>query len=284
MDKKYRKMIEQILLDNESFTGEEMKEVYKVQKKSLDSIEVLLGSLFIKYGIDGLLKMSASQKANSGFKEHLKTMGKELGTAEVEKVTSILSEVYSESYYKNGFLLNTKFNILKKEFIDAAVNTKYKEKMFSDRIWTNKADMIDVLHGSITDAMQGKTTIDKVAREIKNTFATQAYESKRLVDTEMARTQTQASHDIGIDSGVTQVMWSATLDNLTADEDADLDGKVWDINEDHPEPPLHPNCRCCLINIPYKGWTPTQRKDNETKDIIPYNDYRNWKSDKGDDE
>ena len=56
-----------------------------------------------------------------------------------------------------------------------------------------------------------------------------------------------------------QVLWSATLDMLTCPECADLDGKVWGINEDRPEPPLHQNCRCCLISIPYAGWKPTQR-------------------------
>ena len=126
--------------------------------------------------------------------------------------------------------------------------------------------------------MNGKTTIDKVARELKTTYNTSAYESRRLVNTEMARVQTQASYDIAIDAGVEEVMWSATLDNLTATKDADLDGIVWGIKENHPMPPLHPNCRCVLINVPYKGWQPTQRKNNISKEAIDYVDYNSWKS------
>ena len=73
-----------------------------------------------------------------------------------------------------------------------------------------------------------------------------------------------------------QVMWSATLDMLTCPECGGLDGKVWDIKEDHPEPPLHLKCRCCLTNVPYKGWKPTQRRDNKSGEIIPYQTYKKW--------
>jgi hypothetical protein len=71
------------------------------------------------------------------------------------------------------------------------------------------------------------------------------------------------------------------LDMKTAPEDAELDGKIWGINEDHPEPPLHPDCRCELINVPYAGWNPSARKDNETGKIIAYTNYADWAKDKG---
>lgn len=288
LNKDYQKAVEQIKIDGEEYSNEQMKPIYTEQKKELDRLYAIVGVLFIRYAIDGLLKMNASQKAGTGIKDILKTMGKKLGDAEVEKVTDILSTVYQDTYYKNlytlesGMTINIKLPILKKEFVDAAVNAKYKSELFSDRIWSNKAGMIDKLQAGLTDAMQGKTTIDKVARDIKNTFNTTAYESSRLVSTENARIQTQASYDIGISAGVDQVMWSATLDLLTAPEDAELDGKVWGINEDHPEPPLHPNCRCCLINVPpIENWTPTNRKDNISKEIISYKNYAEWSKARG---
>jgi len=286
MNKVYRKSIEDIKTQEEDYADEEMKPIYAEQKKALDSTHALVGSLFIAYAVGGLLKMNATEKANSGIKEHLKTMGKDLGDSEVKKVTDILEKAYKDTYYRNAFVMDEgikidlKFNILKKEFINAAVNQKYKGEFFSDRIWTEKADMIDKLQASLIKTMNGETTIDKVARDIKNTFNTTAYESQRLVNTENARVQTQASYDIGINTGVTQVLWSATLDGKTCPEDAELDGKVFPIDE-APDCPTHPNCRCCLINVPYDGWTATQRKDNETKDLINNTTYNNWLKDKG---
>lgn len=283
----YKKKIEQIKIDSEDYSDEEMLPVYKEQKKELDALHAIVGAMFIKYAIDGLLKMDASQKASMGFEKTLKTMGKNLGNIEVEKVTFILNSVYKNTYYKNAFTMesgmkvNLKFNILKPEFVNAAVNAKYKGEFFSDRIWKNKAGMIDKLQSSLIDAMQGKTTIDKVARDIKNTFNVTAYESQRLVNTETARVATKASYDIGIATGIERVMWEATLDGKTCAEDAELDGKIWGINEDHPELPNHPNCRCNLVNIPYAGWSPTARKDNVTKEVIDYVNYADWAKSKG---
>ena len=288
MDKKYRKLIEQAKLDAEAFADEEMKPLYKEQKKSLTALESMIGALFIKYAVDGLLKMNTQQRTDTGIKETLKNVGKTLGGAEVKTVTDILGKAYADTYYKNAFIMDSgikidlKFDILKKEYIDAAVKAKYKGEFFSDRIWKNKADMIDQLQASLNDAMVGKTTIDKIARDIKNTYNVTAYESQRLVRTENARVQSQAIDDIGRSAGVAQQMSSATLDMLTNPVDASFDGNLYDIDDDSkPDIPQHPNCRCCYINVPYEGWAPTSRKDNETKEIIDYKSYDTWLKGKG---
>ena len=283
MDKEYRKQIEQIKIDAEKYTNNQMKPVYTGQKVALDKLHTLIGKLYINYATDGLLKMSSTQKANVDIKTLLKKMAVKLNDTEVKKVTSIISSIYEDTYYKSvyimgeGMKLKPKFNILKKEFIDSATNTKFKGEMFSDRIWTNKIDMMDKLQSGLVDCMNGKTTIDKIAKNIKDIFNVSAYESQRLVHTENARVQTQASHDIGVSMGVEKVMWSSTLDMKTAEEDGELDGKIWGINEDHPEPPLHPNCRCCLIDVPYSDWKPTLRRDNLTGEDIDYTNYVDWK-------
>ena len=288
MNKEYRKLIEAIKVDGENYSDEEMKTIYKEQKSELDKLHAMLGTIFIKYGIDGFLKMNASQKAEVGIKSMLTVMGKKLGDSEVTKVADILANVFKDTYYKNAFVqesgidIKLKFNILKKEYVNSAVNAKYKGEFFSERIWAQKADMIDKLQDSLIETMNGETTIDKVARDIKNTFNTTAYESQRLVNTENARVQTQASNDIGHDTGVDQQMYSATLERNTCEECGALDGKVFDIDDDSkPEIPVHPLCRCCWINVPYKGWQATQRKDNGTGELIPNQTYTDWAKEKG---
>nr|WP_065240765.1 minor capsid protein [Halomonas elongata] len=46
--------------------------------------------------------------------------------------------------------------------------------------------------------------------------------------------------------GVTEVVWVATLEGRTCRRCAPLDGQRWGIDDPHPEPPLHPRCRCSL--------------------------------------
>ena len=288
----YQKQIEQVKIDGEKYVTKGMRDVYAEQKKALDSTHSFIGDLYIKHAVDGKLKMTSQQKANSGVKEHLQTIGKSLGDVEVKKVSSILGQTYSDTYYKSAFIQDSgikkdlTFDLVGKKVIDDAVNTKFKGKLFSDRIWANKANLIDDLNSSFNDAMDGKSTIDKIAKDVSHAFNTTAYDSSLLAQNENARVKSQASDDMASSSGATQQMYSATLDDKTSDECAALDGQVWDIDDpDKVVPPdNHPLCRCCLITMPFPGWTAVERKDNETKDIIDYKDYSQWKSDKGIDE
>lgn len=289
VDPQYKKMIEQIRLDSEKYADEQMKDVYSDQKDKLKELHSFIGMMYIKYSVNGLLKLNKAQKTSimALVNSELKVIGKNLGQKEVDKVKSILNKTYKDTYYKNAYVLDkgmsvdVKFNILKQEFVKSAVNTKLKGELFSDRIWHNKANMIDKLKKSIVEAYKGNITIDKIAKDIQHTFNVSAYESNRLVATETARVAVKAQEQIGIDSGCKEVMWSATLDSRTAPYDASFDGRVWSIIENHPEPPLHPRCRCVLINVPFAGWKPTKRKDNETKEIIDYKTYDEWLKDKG---
>ena len=260
MNEEYRKKIEQIKVDGEEYADSAMKGVYLEQKAALDELHNFIGKVYIDHAKDGVLVLSTTrqQQLTASMKAKLKTMGLELGNSEVEKVTALLGEIFSATYYKNAFVLesgmkaNLKFNILKPEFVDSAVMTEFKGEMFSDRIWANKAGMIDHLQSSIIRAMKGDVHLDKVARDIRDRLNVTAYESQRLVATETARIQSQASVDIAKSTGVVKHMWSATLDMKTNPEDASYDGKVYDIGDpDEPENPLHPNCRCCWINVPY---------------------------------
>lgn len=287
----YRKMIEQIRIDAENFASSSMKDVYSLNKKTLDQLHIQIAKIYIKYAKDGYLNLTQQDKKQitSEVTNKLKNIGTSLGKAEVNTVSDILKSVFKTTYYKNAFVLengmtsNIKFNILQQDFIDSAVNAKFKGSTFSDRIWHNKVAMIDKLKKSIVEAYKGNTTIDKIAKDIQHTFNVSAYESNRLVATETARVSVKAQEQIGLDSGCKEVMWSATLDSRTASHDASLDGKVWGINENHPEPVIdtHPRCRCVLINVPFVGWKPSKRKDNETKEIIDYKAYDKWVEEKG---
>ena len=289
INKQYRELIEKIKTDSEKYTDAQMKEIYKEQNASLKTLEALLGAMFIKYGVDGLLKMTSKQKGSMGLKQILKSIGKTLGTSEVSKVADIMSNVFKDTYYKSAFTMemgmpiNLKFDIINKEFVDKAVNRKYNDKIFSDNIWKNKSKLVDKLQIGLEDAMKGKTTIDKVARDIRKTFNTTAYESSRLAQNEAGMMAIDAQDAIARSAGVEEVMWSATLDDRTIDYDASLDGIVWGIDEKHPIPiyDTHILCRCELISVPYKGWKPANRKDNISKEVIAYTNYADWAKAKG---
>jgi len=291
VDPVYQKKIEDLKVEGESFADAAMKDVYLEQKVALDELHAMIGKIYIDHSKEGFLNISATQKATitTDVKAKLKAMGVHLGQSEIEQVTAILGSVFKLTYYKTAFTMesgmkaNLKFNILKKEFVDAAVNHEFKGELFSDRIWANKAGMIDQLQSTIVGAMKGDITIDRLGRDIRDRFNVTAYESQRLVRTENARIQSQAGDDIARSTGVDQQMYSATLDGKTSPECAVLDGKIYGVDDsDKVVPPEnHPMCRCCLINVPYAGWSPSARKDNESGKIIDYKNYEDWANSKG---
>lgn len=285
----YKKMIEQIKIDADDYADEQMQTVYKNQKDNLDEIHKYLGLLFITYAADGLLKVTPYQKNNilSDLNSKLTDMAKDMGNTEINQVTDILKKNYSDTYYKNAYVMDRglnidlKFNMLNKKHIDIAVNNPVDGELFSNRIWSNKTDVADKVKQGIVNAMNGNTTIDKLGKDIQRTFNVGAYESYRLVNTENARVQSQAIDDIGRNAGCTKQMYCATLEANTCSECSELDGRYYDIDDNSkPDIPQHPNCRCLYINVPFDDWKPTVRKDNENKDIIDYEDYNKWLKDK----
>lgn len=291
LDPQYQKMIEQIKLDAEIYADEQMKSVYKNQKVNLDELHQYLGMLYIKNAENGLLNVTPQQKKVllADIDKQLKDMGKNLGQQEINQVTNILADTYPMTYYHNAYAIDggikdtLKFDILRPEYINAAVNNPVDGKLFSDRIWSNKANLVANVRNGITDAMNGNVHLDKLARNIQQQFNVAAYESQRLVRTENARVQSQAIDDLGRNVGVTKQMYTATLDGKTSSECAALDGTIYDIDDpDKVVPPEnHPQCRCILQNIPSDDWKPQLRRNNETGENVPYMTYEEWAKDKG---
>ncbi len=291
MSKQLEQEILKIREDMEELANKNMKPLLESYKNLLDDIRVEIAKLYMQYGKLEEMSKQDRYKGLKRLEKILLNIAQELGLMDVKKTSTILKKAYKESYYRTHFTIQRgveaeiSLAILSANFIKEVIENPVDGKLFSDRIWDNKQKLVNRVIRDVEKAMIQGTSIDKLAREIKKDFGSSAYESKRLIYTEVARCQSQAQSQIYKESGiVNKIMWSATLDRLTNPEDAKLDGKMWDIDEDHPSPPLHPNCRCCLIPV-VPGWNPTKRRENikdnsGKKPIIDYTDYNSWKQSK----
>lgn len=82
---------------------------------------------------------------------------------------------------------------------------------------------------------------------------------------------------------IQQVQWRSTLDGRTSDICRARDGMVWDVDEDHPVPPAHPNCRSVIVpvvaslaDLGLSGeWSPSTRAsmNGQVPDDLTYNDW-----------
>lgn len=289
MSKNIEKDILNLFEELEKQCDKDMKSLLKAYKKQLNLVRNEIYAIWGKYTVNGELLISNSLRLSimRDMEKRLVKMATELGNIDKNITTEILSTMVSDSYYKTAFAIDkvcdfsTSFSLLTKELIESMVFREYKGEMFSDRIWKNKKLLINRLKDVINNGIiQGKNS-DIIAKTITKEFGVSAYESKRLIRTEMARVTAEAQDQIYKNSNVVnKVMWVSTLDNKTSEICQELDGKLFDKDDDSkPSCPAHPFCRSRYVGI-VDDYVPTTRADNETKERIKYKTYDEWYKDK----
>ncbi|MEA4926313.1 MAG: minor capsid protein [Syntrophomonadaceae bacterium] len=272
----------------ETQADKDMKPIIKAFRESLNNIRLEIAKLYAKYGDLKTMSQAERTKELRKLESFILEKARELNIIESTTTEQILKKSYEDTYHRTFFIVQTgvsaeiPLTILSDKFVNSVVNQKFVEERFSDRIWTNKKLLISKLNKTIkSGVIQGKS-IDKMTRDIKNTFGQSAFISQRLVRTETARVQTDANMKLYDDCGlVKKVLYDATLDNKTSDICKSRDGKYWDIDDlSKPKIPAHPNCRSCWIPV-INGWKPRTKRDNITKEIIPYQTYEEWAKEKG---
>lgn len=246
------KQTEQLSLDNETDANNFMKPIYSQQNDMMHKIQATIALVYMEYASKGVLQLTKIQKTNisKNIFSELENNFRALGKAEVEKVSDILSTIYNNTYSKSAAMLNKKLNSPSKKDIKKAVSTKIDGKLFSDRIWDNKAKTIKMLKKLVPDIINGKTTIDEAGNHIKKVFGVTANESYRLLITEVMRVQAQASINAGKNADCQKHMWNAKFEN-TCEFCQSQDGKIYAIDDtEAPIIPAHPYCKCIWVNIP----------------------------------
>ncbi|EHQ90176.1 phage putative head morphogenesis protein, SPP1 gp7 family [Desulfosporosinus youngiae DSM 17734] len=273
----------------ENKANKDIKPILQAYKRSLNEIRTEIAKLYTKYAVDGTLQISKKDRYTflKRLEKQLIEQAKAIGNIDLEHTTKILNEIYQDSYYQTAFAIESgvevaiDFALLNSEMVETVVTASFEGATYSSRIWKNKELLVKSLRRQIENGIIQGHSIDKMSKVIKDQFGAGAYQSKRLINTEMARVVSQAQDQIYKDSSVVQkVMYDATLDNKTSDICRDLDGKTFDANSNYPKPPQHPNCRSAIIPM-VDGWRPKTKRDNITKEIVPYQTYSEWQKKRG---
>ncbi len=258
--------LENLRIQMEGLADREQKQVLNAYKRALNDLRGELGLIYSRYSNNGRINISKVQRYRVMLQlsHKLKQQVKALFDIDLKQTEAILRNVFKESFKGAAFLLkkysgiSIDFSILRPEFVKAAVQMPIKGEMFSERIWSNKMSLVKRLRTEVERGMIQGESIDKLARRIKKQFGVSAYESKRLMHTELARCMTAAQDEVYKNSGVVErIMFDARLDQKTSEICRGYHGEVFDINTDYPKPPLHPNCRSCIIPV-VDGWSPNR--------------------------
>lgn len=175
-------------------------------------------------------------------------------------VTDFLHKTYDGQYYRTAYEIakgtGVGSNLAKLDTrkIDAMLRKPWAQDgaNFSDRIWTNKAKLVNNLHTELTQNIIRGASPQKAIDNIAKTMGVNRNQAGRLIMTESAAISSAAQKDCLKELGVERYEILATLDSHTSEICRYMDGKVFDMKEYEvgvTAPPFHPNCRS--TTVPY---------------------------------
>ncbi|NFE85866.1 phage head morphogenesis protein [Clostridium botulinum] len=268
-------------------SDEQLKAVFKQQLSNREDIFKEIGKVVLSYNVsDSSLSIGSIEKKK--LKEKLNRIIKDKIQDELINETNLtdklLKSTGKEKYNINNYLHDIGMNVswdikpVDYETLKDVINTKVDNKLWSDRLWENKNAIQKDLQLEINDFLNGKTSVNEIEAKIKKKYNSNAYNTKRLINTEICRVQSSINDVWGENHSIKYQMFMATLDGKTSELCRNFDGKTFNINDiNKPVPPLHPFCRSALINLPSKEWKPKSRIDNITKQNISWQTYKEWK-------
>ena len=233
-DKEVQDFVES-LYDN---ADEELNSTYRQKKESRDELLQAIGMILLTYTIvNDVISLSKSDYD----KEYilLYKLIKKLTKGDIKQIqdntTKILESTVKSTF--NFYSYNHNLND-----VERIINKNFKGKHFSSRVWDNEQEVAKKLTQQCQDFLRGKINVNQIAKEIKDTYNTSAYNAKRLAETEVSRCHSAAFDRFCKETGVKKVKYVARRCK-TCDRCLSYDGKIFDI-DDKPYQPQHPLCQC----------------------------------------
>ncbi|KEI94439.1 hypothetical protein N496_20115 (plasmid) [Clostridium botulinum A2B3 87] len=213
------------------------KEIYKEQQNNRDALLKELGLILLTYKIlDGFMniKKADRNKESNKFYALIASFAKR----QMKLTTAALYEV-TNNVVKNTYKFYS-YNVNARD-IKKIVDSAYKGKHFSKRVWNNEKEIAEYMNEQIKNFIDGKISVNKIKEQIENIYNDNAYEVRRLVESEVNRCESDAFKRFCKETGVKKVRRNETLDSRTCSTCANLHDKVYYLDE-APDI-VHPLCR-----------------------------------------
>ena len=176
------------------------------------------------------------------------------------EIENNLKDGYKETYMRanfdnqQGIGFAYGFNVLDDRKVRIAVNQNWQGSNFSDRIWNDKAKLVETLNQVIPQGVALGKNPRVVAREVVRAMDTRFSNAERLARTEMNKICNDCSHESykEIPEVVQKYKYIATLDARTSSICRELSGQIFDVKDAQEginRAPMHPSCRS--TDIPY---------------------------------
>lgn len=217
--------------------NERLKEVYKEHKEARNELLKEIAMIMLTYSIlDGVMSVRKEDRDKS----YKKISGlilinyNNIGKKQVNVLNAILKSTVNKTFEFYNYNANLKD-------VTKIIESNFKGKHFSERVWSNEQEVTKHLHKQINDFLNGKINVNQIKKDIEKTFNASAYNAKRLATTEVNRCQNEAFISFCKETGVKKIKRNETLDSKTCEECRSFHGKIFDL--DKAPGIIHPMCR-----------------------------------------
>ncbi|AZR72521.1 hypothetical protein BBF96_03465 [Anoxybacter fermentans] len=204
----------------------------------------------------------------------------------IKKLTEDLVEIYiNETEWTRKFLQNYVGGRVKFEFsrqINQQVVTQLIKgatingKTLKEYLSRYSRDSAEIAENIIKNGIALGESVHSTVKQLQSELTDIAkWRLETTVRTWTIKTHTDANIDTYREAGIKRVQWCSALDMRVCPRCAVLDGKVFILSRLKKKPPLHPNCRCCLLPIVdendifdsaeegYKAWLAEDKRSPE---------------------
>lgn len=251
--------------------GEREREVAKIYSSQYKAIEAELLKLLEIGEKQGITKRSELYKLShfQSLLKSLKRQNKEIKESVNKETASAIKKALSGAIFRSEKAFGVSFEAeQKEELLSGVFKTKWSGKSFSERIWRNTDVLSKRVESDVITSIVTGASRETLTKAIMKDYNASFNDADRLIRTETAHAVNQAQADIYEAEGIKEVEWSAGKGERMCEICKRLDGKRFNVKN----APLlaHPNCRCALLPVIPKDWTPKPSNpvDNSAKSGI----------------
>ena len=289
---KFDKEVLQILLDDEAALLKDLQKVYAAALAD------------IKRNVRWLMadEMSQSKIYQLEYQQQLEkridAILDVLNSNDEAAIMTFLSNIYNDSFYGTNYIIQQQgipllFNLTEEEVL-LSVLRKTEDMTFAQRLGKNMNEFKRTVKNEISRGIAAAESYTKIAQNLSSLIQEDYNRSRRIAITESGRVQSEAKINVQQKAkarGANIVKeWSCTLDSKTRKAHRELDGQIREIDEYFEVDGMKTlapckfgkasqdiNCRCTLLTrARWAIGNKTTKRDNETKELIEANNYKDW--------
>lgn len=232
------------------------KQLRKYYKNCWKSVEADFEALFeaaqakIAAGqtvtMNDIYKMDRYWQIQAKLKEQLKALG--------DKEIAVMDKNFEKQWkaiYGAALPKDMMFNEISVAAANSAINTIWcaDGKHFSARVWKKNEQLVNMLNDELVNCVVTGKKTSELKHNLMEQFNVSYRQADRIVRTESAHIQTQASQQRYKDAGITHYKFMGRHEHDANCDCGMLDGQIFAFEEAMVGvnmPPMHPNCRCAI--------------------------------------